>query len=45
VAASLRRAGQKTTARAYDALIAAVVVANGLPFAFYTCNAVDYSPP
>ena len=40
VAASLRRAGRKTTARAYDALIAAVAVANGLPV--YTCNADDF---
>jgi predicted nucleic acid-binding protein len=36
----LRRAGRKTTARAYDALIAAVAVANGLPV--YTCNADDF---
>ena len=40
VAASLRRAGRKTPARAYDALIAAVAVANGLPV--YTCNANDF---
>jgi tRNA(fMet)-specific endonuclease VapC len=40
VAASLRRAGRKTSARAYDALIAAVAVANGLPL--YTCNADDF---
>ena len=40
VAASLRRAGRKTSARAYDALIAAVAVANGLPV--YTCNADDF---
>jgi tRNA(fMet)-specific endonuclease VapC len=36
VAASLRRAGRKTKARTYDAMIAAVAVANGLPL--YTCN-------
>lgn len=40
VAASLRRAGRKTSARAYDALIAAVAVANELPV--YTCNAADF---
>ncbi len=31
VAASLRRSGRKTQARAYDALIAATAVAHGLP--------------
>lgn len=41
VAASLRRAGRKTSARAYDAMIAAVAVANGLPV--YTCNPDDFS--
>ena len=40
VAASLRRSGGKTSARAYDALIAAIAVANGLPV--YTCNADDF---
>ena len=40
VAASLRRAGRKTSARAYDALIAAVAMANELPV--YTCNAEDF---
>lgn len=40
VATSLRRSGRKTTARAYDALIAATAVANGLPI--YTCNADDF---
>lgn len=41
VAASLRRAGRKTSASAYDAMIAAVAVANGLPV--YTCNPDDFS--
>ena len=41
VAASLRRSGRKTTARAYDAMIAAVAVANGLPL--YTCNPDDFA--
>ena len=40
VAASLRRAGRKTSARAYDALIASIAVANDLPV--YTCNAEDF---
>lgn len=41
VAASLRRAGRKTAARAYDAMIAAIAIANGLPV--YTCNPDDFS--
>lgn len=41
VAASLRRAGRKPAARAYDAMIAAVCVANDLPL--HTCNADDFS--
>lgn len=40
VAASLRNAGRKTTARAYDAMIAAVALANGLPL--YTANPDDF---
>src|SRR2546423_11675501 len=41
VAASLRRSGRKTAARAYDAMIAATAVANGLPV--YTCNPDDFA--
>ncbi len=41
VAASLRRAGRKTTARAYDAMIAATAIANDLPL--YTCNPSDFA--
>jgi tRNA(fMet)-specific endonuclease VapC len=41
VAASLRRAGRKTTARAYDAMIAATAIANDLPV--YTCNPSDFA--
>ena len=41
VAASLRRAGRKTAAHAYDAMIAATALANGLPV--YTCNADDFN--
>lgn len=41
VAASLRRAGRKTAARAYDAMIAAIAIAHDLPL--YTCNPADFS--
>lgn len=41
VSASLRRAGRKTSARAYDAMIAAIAIANGL--AVYTCNPEDFA--
>lgn len=40
VAASLRRAGRKSSARAYDAMIAAVALANDL--AIYTTNSDDF---
>lgn len=40
VAASLRRRGRKTAARAYDAMIAATALANNLPV--YTCNPGDF---
>lgn len=40
VAASLRRGGRKTAARAYDAMIAATALANNLPV--YTCNPDDF---
>jgi predicted nucleic acid-binding protein len=40
VAASLRRAGRKTSARAYDAMIAAVAIAHGLPV--HTVNPNDF---
>jgi hypothetical protein len=41
VAADLRRAGRKTSARAYDALIAAIALARGLPL--YTVNPDDFA--
>jgi predicted nucleic acid-binding protein len=41
VAASLRRAGRKTAARAYDAMIASIAIAHGLPL--YTCDPSDYA--
>jgi tRNA(fMet)-specific endonuclease VapC len=40
VAAALRRAGRKPAARAYDAMIAAIALANDLPV--HTCNPSDY---
>lgn len=40
VAASLRRAGRKTTARSHDAMIAATALSHGLPI--YTCNPGDF---
>ena len=41
VAASLHRSGRKTAARAYDAMIAAVAIANNLPL--YTSNPGDFT--
>lgn len=41
VAASLRRSGRKAAARAYDAMIAAIAMANELPL--YTCNPDDFA--
>jgi predicted nucleic acid-binding protein len=41
VSASLRRAGRKPAARAYDAMIAATAIAAGLPI--YTCNPDDFN--
>jgi hypothetical protein len=40
VAASLHRAGRKTGARSYDAMIAAAARANDLPL--FTCNPADF---
>lgn len=41
VAASLRREGRKTSARAYDAMIAAIALSSDLPV--YTCNPADFA--
>jgi len=40
VAASLRRGGRKSSARAFDAMIAATAIANDLPL--FTCNPSDF---
>jgi tRNA(fMet)-specific endonuclease VapC len=40
VAASLRGGGRKVAARGYDAMIAAIAIANDLPV--YTCNPGDF---
>jgi tRNA(fMet)-specific endonuclease VapC len=40
VATSLRSSGRKVSARAYDAMIAAIAIANDLPV--YTCNPADF---
>lgn len=41
VAASLRRSGRKSAARAYDAMIAATAIANDLPL--FTTNPGDFA--
>lgn len=41
VAAALRQAGRKPAARSYDAMIAAVAIANDLPL--YTSNPQDFA--
>ncbi len=41
VAASLRGAGRKPSARSFDAMIAAIAIANGLPL--YTANPADFA--
>lgn len=41
VAAALRRSGRKTTARSYDAMIAAIAIATGLPL--HTSNPQDFA--
>ena len=41
VSASLRRSGRTTSARAYDAMIAAIAIANEMPL--YTCNPADFA--
>ena len=41
VSACLRRAGRKSSARAYDALVAATALAHGLPL--YTANPADFA--
>ncbi len=40
VAASLRRSGRKPTARSFDAMIAAIAIANDLTL--FTCNPGDF---
>ncbi len=41
VAAALRQGGRKSAARAYDTMIAAIALSNGLPV--YTANPSDFS--
>ena len=41
VAASIRRSGRTVPLRAFDALIAAIAMSNGLPL--YTCNPRDFT--
>lgn len=40
VSASLRRSGRKSTARSYDAMIAAIAISHDLPV--HTCNAREF---
>ncbi|MGI8809530.1 MAG: PIN domain-containing protein [Acidimicrobiales bacterium] len=40
MAAALRRAGRKTQARTFDAMIAATAIASDLPL--FTCNPDDF---
>lgn len=40
VAASLRRSGRKPAARSFDAMIAAIAIANDIPV--FTCNPDDF---
>jgi tRNA(fMet)-specific endonuclease VapC len=40
VSASLRQAGRKARSRTFDAMIAAIAIANGLPL--FTCNPSDF---
>lgn len=41
VAAEVRRSGRKPPARSYDAMIAAIAIARGLPL--HTCNPKDFN--
>ncbi|MBI3751602.1 MAG: type II toxin-antitoxin system VapC family toxin [Chloroflexi bacterium] len=41
VASGLRSAGRKPAARSYDAMIAAIALARGLPL--FTCNPADFA--
>jgi predicted nucleic acid-binding protein len=41
VAAAMHRSGRKRAARSYDAMIAAIAIANELPL--YTCNPADFT--
>jgi predicted nucleic acid-binding protein len=40
VSASMRRSGRKVAARTFDAMIAAIAIANDLPL--HTCNPADF---